>query len=241
MKMTADYHTHTIYSHGKGTVEENVLEALAKGLDTICISEHGSGHLLYGVKKDRLLQLKNEILQLREKYPAITILFGIEANIINYDGTIDVEAYLDIFDVVLVGMHYMIRFNKFAYYYGTNFLSRYLGLFRDYCRRRNTDILLNCITRYDNIFAITHPGERFFIDAERLSRACVNKGIAMEINNGHGYMNVHDASIAAKNGARLLVSSDAHRAEDVGTFDKCEKIIFASGIDIKQILNIKEA
>ncbi len=63
----------------------------------------------------------------------------------------------------------------------------------------------------------------------------------MEINNGHGYMNVHDASIAAKNGARLLVSSDAHRAEDVGTFDKCEKIIFASGIDIKQILNIKEA
>ncbi|NLZ90577.1 MAG: histidinol-phosphatase, partial [Clostridiales bacterium] len=27
MNIFADYHTHTIYSHGKGTIEENVLEA----------------------------------------------------------------------------------------------------------------------------------------------------------------------------------------------------------------------
>ena len=31
MIITADYHTHTNYSHGKGTPEENVLAAIEKG------------------------------------------------------------------------------------------------------------------------------------------------------------------------------------------------------------------
>ena len=49
MKILADYHTHTIYScgnnenrrHAKGTIEENVLAAIDKGLEVIGISEHG--------------------------------------------------------------------------------------------------------------------------------------------------------------------------------------------------------
>ena len=32
MQILADYHTHTKYSHGKGTIEENVLEAISKGI-----------------------------------------------------------------------------------------------------------------------------------------------------------------------------------------------------------------
>ena len=38
MQILADYHTHTKYSHGKGTIEENVLEAISKGIKTIGIS-----------------------------------------------------------------------------------------------------------------------------------------------------------------------------------------------------------
>ena len=43
--MRWDHHTHTIYSHGKGKVIDNVREALSKGLDSIAISDHGPGHL----------------------------------------------------------------------------------------------------------------------------------------------------------------------------------------------------
>lgn len=57
MKIIADYHTHTIFSNGKngkrkhaiGTIEENVQEAIKKGLKTIGISDHGYRHLLYGL------------------------------------------------------------------------------------------------------------------------------------------------------------------------------------------------
>lgn len=45
MIITADYHTHTNYSHGKGTPEENVLAAIEKGLRRIAISEHAGAHL----------------------------------------------------------------------------------------------------------------------------------------------------------------------------------------------------
>ena len=45
MQILADYHTHTIYSHGKGTIEDNVKEAISKGIKTIGISDHGYKHM----------------------------------------------------------------------------------------------------------------------------------------------------------------------------------------------------
>jgi putative hydrolase len=240
MKLIGDYHTHTTYSHGKNTIEENVQSAIEKKLNFICISEHGCGHIFYGVKKRELLEMKKEIDILRQKYQNIKIYFGLEANIIKQDGTIDADEYYEMFDYLLVGMHYLIRFDKFLYYYIMNFFSRYLGLFRDYCKKRNTDIFIACIHKYDNIFAITHPGERFLIDADRLSKVCAQKNIAMEINNAHGYMSAADAAVAAKNGVRLILSSDAHCAVDVGNISNCLQIVQDAAIPASQILNISE-
>ena len=44
MKLTADYHTHTIFSHGKGTILENALSAKEIGLKSIAITDHGFSH-----------------------------------------------------------------------------------------------------------------------------------------------------------------------------------------------------
>ena len=58
MRVFADYHTHTVYSHGKNTVEENVVAAINANLKKIAISEHASSHLLYGVRGTRLFAIK---------------------------------------------------------------------------------------------------------------------------------------------------------------------------------------
>ena len=67
MQILADYHTHTKYSHGKGTIEENVLEAISKGIKTIGISDHGYKHLAYGIKLNDIYKMREEIDKLNEK------------------------------------------------------------------------------------------------------------------------------------------------------------------------------
>ena len=50
-RLKYDFHTHTIFSHGKGTIEQNVMRAREIGLAAIAISDHVPGHMTYGIKR----------------------------------------------------------------------------------------------------------------------------------------------------------------------------------------------
>ena len=64
-KMTFDYHTHTIFSHGKGTIADNVEAARSKGLKGIAITDHGPGHLTYGIKREAVPEMRRQIEELK--------------------------------------------------------------------------------------------------------------------------------------------------------------------------------
>ena len=64
-KMIFDYHTHTTFSHGKGSIEDNVKAAVAAGLSGIAITDHGPGHLTYGVKRSDFPVMRAEVDRLR--------------------------------------------------------------------------------------------------------------------------------------------------------------------------------
>jgi len=51
MAFFGDYHTHTKFSHGKGSVEDNVRAAVAKGLKEVAITDHGFKHMTYNVRR----------------------------------------------------------------------------------------------------------------------------------------------------------------------------------------------
>ena len=57
MLLTGDYHTHTVYSHGKGTVLENALRAKEIGLQEIAITDHGFEQLAFGLRHRRYRSL----------------------------------------------------------------------------------------------------------------------------------------------------------------------------------------
>ena len=71
--MTFDYHTHTVYSHGKGTIRDNVEEARRKGLSEIAISDHGPGHLTYGIKRSAIPKMREEIDRINSEYDDIKV------------------------------------------------------------------------------------------------------------------------------------------------------------------------
>ena len=61
MKLTADYHTHTVYSDGKNTFLENFRRAKEIGLEEIGCTEHGFSHLFRGLKCKELAQYIREL------------------------------------------------------------------------------------------------------------------------------------------------------------------------------------
>ena len=81
MLFYGDYHTHTIYSHGKGTVRDNVMAAKQKGLKEIAITDHGLKHIAFGLKNKKIIKLKNDIEEIKDSL-GVKVLLGIEANII---------------------------------------------------------------------------------------------------------------------------------------------------------------
>lgn len=243
MKIFGDYHTHTIYSHGKGTIKQNVESAIKKGLKEIVISDHGPGHVFYGVRVKHLKKMREEIERLRKEYPQIKIMLGVEANVISVDGDIDIkDEDIKMLDKLLVGFHNGAMpkdFKSFYSLYLKNKLSKIIPSLRKECRIENTKALIKAINKY-NIDIITHPGAKIDIDTRELARAAAKKGTVLEINSSHGYMTVEYVKIAMEEGAYFAIDSDAHTPENVGNFEKGLKIAKEAGLSADRIINAQK-
>src|SRR5207237_1273987 len=99
--LRGDLHTHTHWSaDGKSTLEEMVVAAAARGYEYYAITDHS--HYL---REGRLVRQLEEIEELRERYPKLRILAGVEANI-RTNGEVDVsEEELARLDWVVASVH----------------------------------------------------------------------------------------------------------------------------------------
>lgn len=241
-----DYHTHTIYSrhnHGKGTVEENVRAALEKGLKEIAISDHGPGHVMYGIQRDRLGALRQEIEAAAEKYPQIQIFMSVEANIINRSGELDVLAEeWDRFDFVMAGYHYGAFCSQPAHDLRVHTKNFLLNTFHTTTRKmktENTELILNALYKND-IKILTHPGDKAGIYISEVAKACRDTGTWMEINNSHPFLSEKTLEESAKEDVTFVIGSDAHVPHRVGNYANALARITASGIDRRRVINLME-
>ncbi|MBE6031770.1 MAG: PHP domain-containing protein [Firmicutes bacterium] len=236
-RMIYDIHSHTNYSHATGTIEENVQAAAAKGLTLIGISEHGPGHLSYGAKRESFALMRKEVDRLRPLYPQIEIQLGVEANIINAAGDLDVgPEENDLFDYVLAGYHYGA--------FGSMPLAAVRGwlfsLFRSHGKKgiaANTKMIINAIERYP-LKVLTHPGAKIKINIRDVAKACAARGTLMEISNRYDALSVEDIRICAEENVSFIINSDGHKPEEIGCFEKALERARLAGLDLSRIVNL---
>ncbi len=223
MEFKIDLHTHTIGSgHAYSTLKENLEEAHAKGMELIALTEHGpqmpdAPHLYYF----------GNMRVLPRKYLGVELLRGVEANILDFEGRLDVpDEYLKRLDIVLAGFH--------------------PGCFEPGTVEENTLAMINAM-RHPLVDIIVHPGNpEYPIDPEKLVEASKELGVALEINNsslGEGSRKGSlencrlIAKFAAQKGSLIALGSDAHWAPLIGDFTKAVKLIEEVGLSLEQILN----
>jgi putative hydrolase len=78
------------------------------------------------------------------------------------------------------------------------------------------------------------------IDTAELAKAAASRGTALEINSSHGFLTVEYAKIAAAQGVKFFINSDAHLPQNVGRFDKGIKTAEEAGLSIESIINAEK-
>ncbi len=227
MKALIDLHTHTIVSgHAYSTVQENIQAAINCGLEYLGLSEHGpnmpaSPHLYYF----------QNIHCIPKQVDGLKILRGVEANIIDYDGNIDIDEELSKYmDYMIVSLH------PPCIEYGTE--------------EQNTVAIINAM-KHNKVKVIGHLDDsRYPVDYERVVKAAKGKDILFEINNSSlkpesfregAFENVgYLLKYCKEHGVKVIFGSDAHISYDVGKFHNCENAIEKYDFPKELVINYDE-
>lgn len=224
MKILMDLHTHTVASgHAFSTLKENIEQAQAVGLKVFGTSDHAMA--MPGASHKFLLANYRVVPQ---ELDGLRILCGVEANIMDFDGNIDLDEYL------LKRMDYVIA-------------SLHPVCMKPGTREQNTQAVIRAM---DNPYVgiIGHPDDdRFPLDLEAIVKAAVEKKVALEVNNSSldpraarqgGKKNIAQLlQLAKKYKAHIILGTDSHICYQVGNFDEAVKMLEEAQFPEELVIN----
>ncbi len=241
MILTADYHTHTKYSHGKGTVSENAAVAEEKGLKEIAINDHGFSHPAFGIRPRMLSKMRADIDAVNESVRP-KVIMGVESNLLGESGAIDVKPkYYEYFDTISVGFHKFIKYESVKDWFvflGKNFCTQaFKKTPSDKLIQMNTKAYIRAIEK-NPIDIITHINFGVFSDAVEVAKAARDNGVYLELNAKKTHLTDEELYHVAQTGVRFVIGSDAHSPDRVGEISLVEKLLDRVSISREQIDNI---
>ena len=241
MILTSDYHTHTVYSHGKGQIIDNATVAKQKGLLEIGISDHGFSHPAFGLTKRKIPKMKAECKRTTEQ-TGVKILLGIESNIIGTDGTVDLKPNrYDDFDIFLAGIHKFVlyKFGTIFSLFIPNFLTDTFKV-KNVSKsliKENTKTFINVI-KNNPVDVITHLNFGCFTDAVEVAKAAADYGTFIELNAKKTHLSDEEINKMLDTGVQFIINSDAHTPDRVGEISLVEKLLSRVNIPEDRIVNI---
>ncbi len=239
-----DLHMHTVFSDGKNTAEEMVLEAIRKGLETVGISDHSSGDPC-GMKLEENVRYKAEINRLKEKYAGqIRVLCGLERDFLTddfteYDYTIGSVHWLPMPDGHRISIDWTAeKLREGAErYFGGDMYSLAEAFYSAEARVAEVtkcDIIghFDLMTKFieqDPSFDQHHP--RYVKAWQDAAEALLKTGKPFEVNMGAisrglrttPYPSAEIRQFILAHGGKMLLSSDAHVKENIAFgFDRMD-------------------
>lgn len=241
MKLYADYHTHTVYSHGSGQIEDNVQVALSHNLKQIGITDHGFKHTVFGLSEYRFREMRGEVERLKEIYP-IEILLGVEANITGMNGTIDVrDDQYESLDIVIAGYHKAGFPNKFSDIFSLHGSCLYKSLVGEptpKMRAKCTEAYVKAIEK-NPIDILSHPNYALGIEVDVVAEACASYGTYMELNGKRINMTREEFERVLLTKVQFVANSDAHEPSKIAGLSLVEMFISDFQDDVeRRIVNL---
>ncbi len=240
MAFWGDYHTHTVHSHGKGTIEENVVAAINRGLKEVAITDHGFKHLLYNVKRSKWDAIRAEAEEVRKKYPQINIYLGLETNMNSGGGNIDIiDSDMDKLDLVVCGYHRFVASKSVGDIMRFHIPNLWLDMWGKSTKKRivkNTDAYIKAIERYD-IDIISHMNYGACVDCVELAKVCAHYGTLIELNGKRVNIPDRDLELIAMTDAEFICDSDAHSVDKVGDMSLGKSVIDRLSLPLSKVAN----
>jgi DNA polymerase (family X) len=195
--LQGDVHMHTVETDGRSTIEEMAEAARERGYKYMAITDH-SKNLAFanGLDDKRAEEHIRRIRKVAAQTEGITILAGIEVDILE-QGELDLsDSVLEQMDIVIASVH--SHFNQEP--------------------EQMTDRLLRAIAN-PHVSLIGHPTGRMLLrregysfDCDRVFAAAAKAGVAMEHNAYPDRLDLRDQHLrmAKSKGAKFVVNTDSH-------------------------------
>lgn len=224
-KFVVDTHTHTIMSgHAYSTLMENITEAYRKGIKVLGTTEHGPK--MIGSPSESYF---GNMRVIPREVHGVTILKGCEANIINFEGDIDISKWTqENLDLVIASLHE--------------------SCIKPGTKEENTRAILN-VMENPYVHIIGHPGNPAYeIYEEQIVKKAKEKNILIEINNssfihsrkGSASNCIKIAKLCKDYGVKIIGGTDSHFCFHIGVFDEVREVLKSIKMPEELIMNAKE-
>ncbi len=200
-QIRGDLHYHSDRSgDGRSTLEEMIEAAVGRGYEYVAFTDHGEDLAINGSPREVMLEHRDRIRGLQDKYPQVRLLFGCELNI-GPDGDLDYDADFRLeFDYCVASIHSHFDLPQ------DQQTARILAALHDPA--------VNAIGHLTGRYIGRRPGVELDIDV--VLEALEVTGVALEIN---GALDRLDASAdvarrAMARGVDFVIDTDSHHISE---------------------------
>jgi len=201
--MRGDLHMHSTWSDGRSSLEEMLVGCAERGYEYFAITDHSKALAMAGgLDADKLKRQWVEAEEVASRHPEIRLLRGMEVDILG-DGELDLEEkLLEELDVVLAAVH--SRFNL--------------------PEAEQTKRVITAL-QHPQVNILVHPTGRLLnrrgpiaLNLDAVLECAAEHGVVVELNSHPDRLDLSDENLikARQLGLKIVVSTDAHRAPDLG-------------------------